>query len=82
MIEPWFIPAMDSPIHLALRRVVELAGGQKALADICGTQKQNINQAMLARRGLPARFVPAVAERFNIPKSELRPDLFGPEEAK
>lgn len=60
----------------ALRAAIELAGGQAALAEICGCKRQNIHQALQNGRGLPAAYVERVSEKLDIPKHILRPDLF------
>lgn len=73
---------MSKKYHTALKLAVETAGGQAQLAEICGCSKQNINDAMNNKRGLPARYSVKVEEVLGISRHVTRPDIFGPMESK
>ncbi len=64
----------------ALALAIQFAGGQQALASICGCSRQSINQAVATRRGLPAQYVDKVSETLGIPRHVLRRDLYYPAE--
>lgn len=68
--------------HEALQMAVALAGGQQALADICGVDRRNINEALRHERGLPARHVCAVSKALTIPRHLLRRDLYPVEDER
>jgi DNA-binding transcriptional regulator YdaS (Cro superfamily) len=68
--------------HDALQMAVTLAGGQQALADICGVDRRNINEALRHKRGLPARHVQVVSKTLDIPRHLLRRDLYPVEDEK
>jgi DNA-binding transcriptional regulator YdaS (Cro superfamily) len=63
----------------ALERAVELAGGQKPLADRIGTTQSQVwywlNQA---KRGVPGEYVIPIEAATNgrVTRHELRPDLY------
>jgi DNA-binding transcriptional regulator YdaS (Cro superfamily) len=53
-------------------RAIAAAGSAKALADFLGLHKTNIT---LWRR-VPAKHVPAIANKYRITRHDLRPDLY------
>jgi DNA-binding transcriptional regulator YdaS (Cro superfamily) len=55
---------------------VTRAGSQSALAKICDCTPGNINQLLQAKRMLPAEYVLAVEAATNVPRHDLRPDLY------
>jgi DNA-binding transcriptional regulator YdaS (Cro superfamily) len=55
---------------------VTRAGGQSALARICGCTPGNINQLLQAKRDLPAEYVLAVEAATDVSRHDLRPDLY------
>lgn len=55
---------------------VTRAGGQSALARICGCTPANINQLLQAKRELPAEYVLAVEAATHVARHDLRPDLY------
>ncbi len=61
----------------ALRRAVEIAGSQAALARILGISQPSVWKWLDKGKALPAEHVHAVVAATGIPKEELRPDLFG-----
>lgn len=63
----------------ALKRAVEAAGGQAALARQIGvTQSVVWYWLERSKRGLPAEHVSAVEAASGISRHELRPDLYPP----
>jgi DNA-binding transcriptional regulator YdaS (Cro superfamily) len=61
----------------AMKRAVDLAGGQSALARKVGTTQARIWYWLnKAERGCPAEWVLAVAKATGVSKHELRPDLY------
>lgn len=63
----------------ALSRAIDLAGGQKPLADKIGTtQSQVWYWLKRAKKGVPAEFVEPVERVTGISRHDLRPDIFGP----
>lgn len=61
----------------ALRRAVEIAGSQAALARILGISQPSVWKWLDKGKALPAEHVHTVVAATGIPKEELRPDLFG-----
>jgi len=55
---------------------VTRAGGQSALARICGCTPGNINQLLQKERELPAEYVLLVEAATGVPRHDLRPDLY------
>lgn len=65
----------------ALSRAVELAGGQKPLADLVGTtQSQVWYWLSRSKRGVPGEFAAKIEDATNgqVTRHDLRPDIFGP----
>jgi DNA-binding transcriptional regulator YdaS (Cro superfamily) len=60
----------------ALRDAIARAGGQTALAELIGTNQQNISY-WLKKGETSIKFVRAVELATTIPASRLRPDVFG-----
>lgn len=61
----------------ALRRAVEIAGSQAALARILGISQPSVWKWLDKGKPLPAEHVHTVVAATGISKEELRPDLFG-----
>lgn len=64
----------------ALNRAIELAGGQKPLADAIGTTQSQVWYWLnRSKRGVPGEFAPLieVATRGEVSRHDLRPDIFG-----
>ena len=61
-----------------LRKAVELAGGQTALATKLGTRQSTVNSWLRRGRGIPADQVLDVAEAidYQLTPHELRPDVY------
>jgi len=74
------LPAQFDSAFAAFERAVDVAGSQSELARIVGCTPANVHQHLRARRLLPARFVLAVEAALGIPRYELRPDIYPPEE--
>ncbi|RST30140.1 hypothetical protein HMF7854_04350 [Sphingomonas ginkgonis] len=55
---------------------VTRAGGQSALARICGCTPGNINQLLQAKRDLPAEYVLKVEAATGVLRHDLRPDIY------
>lgn len=65
----------------ALSRAIELAGGQKPLADLVGTTQSQIWYWLSrSKRGVPGEFAPKIedATKGQVTRHDLRPDIFGP----
>jgi len=56
----------------AIQKAIEAAGGVKALADHAGVTSQAVSQWTR----IPAKRVPAISLATNIPRHELRADLW------
>lgn len=74
---------MESKQLLALRRAVEKAGGQSALARACGVKQGHVWHWLNKALRVPAEHVVAVEAATNgaVSRHELRPDIFGRERA-
>ena len=59
----------------AVRRAVEIAGGQRALGQLLGVSQQAVGQ-WLSNDRIPANRVVQIAQATGIPRHELRPDLY------
>jgi len=71
------IPDPNEPCRVALRRAVEIAGGQAALGRRLGVkQGQVFNWLRFNKRGIPAHHVLAVEKITRVPRYELRPDVY------
>jgi DNA-binding transcriptional regulator YdaS (Cro superfamily) len=57
---------------MQIRDLVARVGGTTKLGKACGVSKQ----APYSWRLVPPRHVPAISKAFNIPRHELRPDLW------
>lgn len=69
----------------ALSRAIDLAGGQKPLADAIGTTQSQVWYWLnRAKRGVPGEFAPLIeaATHGAITRSDLRPDIFGVQKRK
>lgn len=65
----------------ALSRAIELAGGQKPLADLVGTTQSQIWYWLSrSKRGVPGEFASKIEDATNgeVTRHDLRPDIFGP----
>lgn len=64
----------------ALTRAVNLAGGQKSLAEAIGTTQSQVWYWLnRSKRGVPAEVAPLIeaATGGSVSRHELRPDIFG-----
>ncbi len=64
----------------ALRRAVEVAGGQSALARMIGRSQQAISDRLGGDLSLWAEDVLKVERETAVPRWQLRPDIYPPEE--
>lgn len=63
----------------ALKRAIEAAGGQKALADKIGaTQSMVWYWLDRAKKGVPGEYVLRIEGATNVSRHDLRPDLYPP----
>lgn len=65
----------------ALKRAIELAGGQKPLADAIGTTQSQVWYWLTrSKKGVPGEFASRIeaAVENKISRHDLRPDIFGP----
>lgn len=60
----------------ALERAVALAGGQSALARICGVSQPSVWAWLKNDKPLPAEHVLKVEAATGVSRSDLRPDLY------
>lgn len=66
----------NTPID-AFHAAIEKAGGQAALAKICGCTQGNISQLKLKGSALPPQYVLAVeAADLGLTRHDLRPDIY------
>lgn len=68
-----------TPIH-ALRRAVDLKGSQSALAREIGFTQGSVWRWLNGTQ-VPAEAAIAIEKSTGVPKTELRPDIFGAEGA-
>lgn len=75
---------MDSEANkAALRKAVEKAGGQQALADLLSTPTKKVRQSRVSnwlnrdQLGASPEFCVAIEEATGVTRYELRPDVFG-----
>lgn len=64
----------------ALTRAVLIAGGQSEFARALGTHQPNVWRWINQSKQLPAEYVLLVEELYDVPRWELRPDLYPPRE--
>lgn len=65
----------------ALKRAVDLVGGQKPLADAIGTTQSQVWYWLTrSKKGVPGEFAPKIEAAVDgkITRHDLRPDVFGP----
>lgn len=60
----------------ALRRAIDAAGSQAALADRIGVAQQTISVWVRRSKRVPAEHVQRVARATGVPPEALRPDLY------
>jgi DNA-binding transcriptional regulator YdaS (Cro superfamily) len=66
----------DSPKQ-ALRRAVEIAKGQKPLADGIGTTQSQVWYWLeKSKKGVPGEFCLRIEQKTGVSRHELRPDIF------
>jgi hypothetical protein len=68
-------------INVGLQHVIDIMGGQSALARAIGTSQQNVHNWLYKRR-IPAEYVLKIEEAVNgvITRHALRPDIYPLEE--
>lgn len=59
----------------AIERAVEKAGGQQALADMCGVKYQAVQKWLRGKR-VPAERVLTIESATGVSRHELRPDIY------
>ncbi len=69
---------IESDLETPLAAAVRAAGSQSAFGRIICRSQSTIYQWLVDDRPLPAEYVQRVAVATNIPREQLRPDLFGP----
>ncbi|MDC3189119.1 helix-turn-helix domain-containing protein [Pseudoalteromonas elyakovii] len=63
----------------ALHKAIKHSGGQAALAEKLGKKQGHISM-WIRRNKIPAEMVLRIEEVSDVPRHELRPDLYPPEE--
>lgn len=59
----------------AIERAVERAGGQQALAEMCGVKYQAVQKWIRSKR-VPAERVLTIESATGVSRHELRPDIY------
>lgn len=68
---------MNGKARKALKRAVDAAGGQEALADAIGVRQSHIYYWLKkSKKGVPAERVREIEKLTGVAAHELRPDLF------
>lgn len=63
----------------SLKRAVEIAGGQKPLADRIGTTQSQVWYWLeKSKKGVPAEFCIKIEQATGVRRHDLRPDVFDP----
>lgn len=66
-----------------LSKAIEVAGGQKPLADLIGTTQSQVWYWLeRSKQGVAPKFVLPIERATGISRSELRPDLYPAESAE
>ena len=72
--------ALEHRIDTALAKAVRIAGSQSAFGRLVGRPQSTVREWL--KRELPAEFCRSVEAATGVPKEELRPDIFPPEEGE
>ena len=75
------VVVLESSPVVALRRAVELAGSQSALARIVGVSQQAVFKWIRRGKQLPPEHVLAVEAATGVSRYDLRPDIYPLEDA-
>lgn len=67
---------LDSPLAKAVRA----AGSQVAFGALIGKRQSTVQEWLARNRDLPAEYVLRIEAALGIPRYELRPDIYPPEE--
>lgn len=69
--------------HPLIARAIEALGTQKKLADAAGVEQQTISKLLNGQRRITAEMAVAIerATAGQVPRQELRPDIFKPASA-
>ena len=65
----------------ALKRAVDIAGGQRATSRICGTSQTAVWKWLQSPKGIPAEYVLRVEAATGVSRHALRPDIYPIEHA-
>jgi DNA-binding transcriptional regulator YdaS (Cro superfamily) len=68
---------MSEPSETPIDRAIRIAGGQRQLAQVIGVSYQAIQKF---RERVPAERVLAIEAATGVPRHELRPDIYPPDE--
>jgi DNA-binding transcriptional regulator YdaS (Cro superfamily) len=71
---------MSSTEFEALQRAVQIAGGQSGLARAIETSQQRVWKWVNVSHSAPAEMVLAIERATGVPRWQLRPDIYPPEE--
>lgn len=73
--------ALQDDSQTGLAKAVRKAGGQAPFGRLIGRRQSTVFQWLFDGKELPAELVRQVEAALGIPRHELRPDLYPPEEA-
>jgi DNA-binding transcriptional regulator YdaS (Cro superfamily) len=62
-----------------LSKAIQSAGGQKALADLLGVRQSHVSNWLNRNKRVPAERVLDIERVTGVSRTELRPDLYPPE---
>jgi DNA-binding transcriptional regulator YdaS (Cro superfamily) len=72
--------ALQDDLDSALAKAVRIAGSQVAFAALIGKRQSTVQEWLAKGRPLPAEYVRQIEAALGIPRHELRPDIYPPEE--
>lgn len=64
----------------SLDRAIEIAGNQTELAKMCNKKQGHISSWVRIQKKVPSNLTLLIEEKTGIPRHQLRPDIYPPEE--
>jgi DNA-binding transcriptional regulator YdaS (Cro superfamily) len=71
---------IEDQLQTSIAKATRAAGGQAAMARVIGVRPSTVSTWLRRGNELPAEYVIAVEKALGIPRYELRPDIYPPEE--